>query len=253
MSFYAESVPEFPVTISTVNSKNREGGTLLKILIIEDDPTIAAVLAEELEKWNYQACLATDFRTILDQFQKEAPQLVLLDIQLPAFNGYYWCQEIRKISQVPIIFISSRTENMDIVMAIQMGGDDYIQKPFDLTVAIAKIQALLRRTYDFTEKDHYLRIGEAVLKPGESKLLYQEEELDLTRNELKMLELLFQNKGEYVSREDLMVHLWEDEAFIDDNTLAVTMARLRKKLKNIGLERLIRTKKGLGYSVMEAD
>lgn len=225
----------------------------MKILIIEDDPTIAAVLADELGKWNYQVYLVTDFHNVLDQFQREVPQLVLLDIQLPAFNGYYWCQEIRKISQVPIIFISSRTENMDIVMAIQMGGDDYIQKPFDLNVAIAKIQALLRRTYDFIEKDNYLRVGETALKLGESKLLYQEEELDLTRNELKMLELLFQNKGKYVSREDIMVHLWEDEAFIDDNTLAVTIARLRKKLKSIGLQHLITTKKGLGYSVQEAD
>lgn len=225
----------------------------MKIFIVEDDPTIAAVLADELEKWNYQVYLVTDFHNVLDQFQREAPQLVLLDIQLPAFNGYYWCQEIRKFSQVPIIFISSRTENMDIVMAIQMGGDDYIQKPFNLHVALAKIQALLRRTYDFTEKDNYLRVGDTALKLGESKLLYQEEELDLTRNELKMLELLFQNKGEYVSREDIMVHLWEDETFIDDNTLAVTIARLRKKLKSIGLEELITTKKGLGYSVMEAD
>lgn len=224
---------------------------MMKIMIVEDDMTIAGVLAKELERWNYEAVLVRDFQQVMEMFVDEEPQLVLMDIQLPAFNGYYWCQEIRKFSQVPIIFLSSRSENMDIVMAIQMGADDYITKPFDLTVALAKIQALLRRTYDFTEKDNYLRAGSVTLKPGESKLLYREAELDLTRNELRTLELLFQKKGEYVAREDIMVHLWEDEAFIDDNTLAVTVARLRKKLKDIGLGQLIGTKKGMGYRVQE--
>ena len=224
----------------------------MKIMIVEDDRTIATILAKELEKWNYEVVLTTDFQNVLETFHEEAPQLVLLDIQLPAFNGYYWCQEIRKVSQVPIIFISSRTENMDIVMAIQMGGDDYIPKPFDLSVATAKIQALLRRTYDFSESENYLHVGPVILKPGESKLIYEETELDLTRNEMKMLELLFQNKGNFVAREEIMVLLWEDESFIDDNTLAVTIARLRKKLKQIGLEEFIVTKKGMGYSVREA-
>ena len=223
----------------------------MKIMIVEDDRTIATILAKELEKWNYDVVITTDFQNVLETFHEEAPQLVLLDIQLPAFNGYYWCQEIRKVSQVPIIFISSRTENMDIVMAIQMGGDDYIPKPFDLSVATAKIQALLRRTYDFSESENYLHVGPVILKPGESKLIYEETELDLTRNEMKMLELLFQNKGNFVAREEIMVLLWEDESFIDDNTLAVTIARLRKKLKQIGLEEFIVTKKGMGYSVRE--
>lgn len=223
----------------------------MKIMIVEDDRTIATILAKELEKWNYEVVITTDFQNVLETFHEEAPQLVLLDIQLPAFNGYYWCQEIRKVSQVPIIFISSRTENMDIVMAIQMGGDDYIPKPFDLSVATAKIQALLRRTYDFSESENYLHVGPVILKPGESKLIYEETELDLTRNEMKMLELLFQNKGNFVAREEIMVLLWEDESFIDDNTLAVTIARLRKKLKQIGLEEFIVTKKGMGYSVRE--
>ena len=223
----------------------------MKIMIVEDDRTIATILAKELEKWNYEVVITTDFQNVLETFHEEVPQLVLLDIQLPAFNGYYWCQEIRKVSQVPIIFISSRTENMDIVMAIQMGGDDYIPKPFDLSVATAKIQALLRRTYDFSESENYLHVGPVILKPGESKLIYEETELDLTRNEMKMLELLFQNKGNFVAREEIMVLLWEDESFIDDNTLAVTIARLRKKLKQIGLEEFIVTKKGMGYSVRE--
>lgn len=224
---------------------------MLKIMIVEDDQTIASVLARELEKWNYEPVVTENFTQVMETFHQEMPQLVLMDIQLPAFNGYYWCQEIRKVSQVPIIFVSSRSENMDIVMAIQMGGDDYIQKPFDLTVALAKIQALLRRTYDFNDTDNYLRVGEVVLKPGESKLLFQDEEIDLTRNELKVLELLFQQKKTFVSREEIMVRLWEDESFIDDNTLAVLIARLRKKLNQIGLEHFIVTKKGLGYSIQE--
>ena len=225
----------------------------MKIMIVEDDRTIASILAAELTKWGYSPFIISDFQNVLDRFREESPQLILMDIQLPAFNGYYWCQEIRKISQVPLIFISSRTENMDIVMAIQMGGDDYIQKPFDLNVAVAKVQALLRRTYDFTENENYLNVGSVILKTGESKLLYEENELDLTRNELRTLELLFQKKGTFVAREEIMVRLWEDESFIDDNTLAVTIARLRKKLKNIGLDQLIVTKKGMGYSVTEEE
>ncbi|MGP6140406.1 response regulator transcription factor [Jeotgalibaca sp. A127] len=225
----------------------------MKIMIVEDDRTISSVLAAELKKWGYDPFVVTDFQNVLNHFHTETPQLVLMDIQLPAFNGYYWCQEIRKISQVPLIFISSRTENMDIVMAIQMGGDDYIQKPFDLNVALAKIQALLRRTYDFTGNENYLHHGSVILKPGESKLIYGDNELDLTRNELRTLELLFQKKGTFVAREEIMVRLWEDESFIDDNTLAVTITRLRKKMKNIGLDSFIVTKKGMGYSVTEED
>lgn len=220
-------------------------------MIVEDDRTISGILASELEKWHYTPYQVTDFQTILEQFQAEEPQLVLMDIQLPAFNGYHWCQEIRKLSQVPIIFISSRSENMDVVMAIQMGGDDYIQKPFDLSVVLAKIQAVLRRTYDFNEWDNFLKVGDVVLRSGESKVVFHDHSIDLTRNELKVMELLFQQKNRYVSREDIMVHLWEDEAFIDDNTLAVLIARLRKKLKQVGLDQFIVTKKGLGYSVQE--
>ena len=220
-------------------------------MIVEDDRTISGILASELEKWHYTPYQVTDFQTILEQFQAEEPQLVLMDIQLPAFNGYHWCQEIRKLSQVPIIFISSRSENMDVVMAIQMGGDDYIQKPFDLSVVLAKIQAVLRRTYDFNEWDNFLKVGDVVLRSGESKVVFNDHSIDLTRNELKVMELLFQQKNRYVSREDIMVHLWEDEAFIDDNTLAVLIARLRKKLKQVGLDQFIVTKKGLGYSVQE--
>ncbi|CEG23689.1 Response regulator protein GraR [Planococcus massiliensis] len=222
---------------------------MFKIMIVEDDLTIAGVLNEELKKWNYEAFIVEDFGKVMEEFAEKNPQLVLMDIQLPSFNGYYWCQEIRKVSQVPIIFISSRNENMDIVMAIQMGADDFISKPFDLTVAIAKTQALLRRTYDFNESDNFLNFNRAVLKPSESKLYYAEQEVDLTRTELRILELLFLHKGDYVAREEIMVKLWEDESFIDDNTLAVNVARLRKKLTQVGLSDLIVTKKGVGYAL----
>ncbi|MGX7393500.1 response regulator transcription factor [Carnobacterium mobile] len=226
---------------------------MFKIMIVEDDLTIAHVLREELERWQYEAVVVTNFNTIIEEFTAAAPQLVLMDIRLPYFNGYYWCQEIRKFSQVPIIFISSRNENMDIVMAIQMGADDFISKPFDLTVAVAKVQALLRRTYDFNEAENFLTYHQVILKLGESKLQYQEQEIELTRNELKIMELLFLSKGDFVSREDIMVKLWEDESFIDDNTLAVNITRLRKKLTAIGLKEFILTKKGWGYGLSKGD
>lgn len=222
---------------------------MFKIMIVEDDLTIAGVLKEELKKWGYEAFPVDDFSHVMEEFKAKAPQLVLLDIQLPSFNGYYWCQEIRKVSQVPIIFISSRNENMDIVMAIQMGADDFIPKPFDLTVAVAKTQALLRRTYDFKEADNFLSFNRTLLKPGESKLFAEDQEVDLTRTELKIMELLFLQKGSYVTREEMMVKLWEDESFIDDNTLAVNIARLRKKLATAGLADFILTKKNIGYAL----
>lgn len=224
-----------------------------KIMIIEDDLTIAKSLQEELTKWSYQAFYTTDFNQIMELFTEQAPQLVLIDIKLPYFNGYYWCTEIRKVSQVPIIFISSQNERMDIVMAIQMGADDFISKPFDLTIAIAKIQALLRRTYDFNESDSFLNHQGVYLKANELTLQFEEKEMALTKTEMKILEQLFLHKSEFVSREAIMVSLWENEAFIDDNTLAVNIARLRKKLAEIGLENFIITKKGYGYGLMKGE
>lgn len=224
-----------------------------KIMIVEDDMTIAKSLQTELIKWNYDAYYASDFNRIIDLFEETNPQLVLIDIKLPYFNGYYWCTEIRKLSQVPIIFISSQNERMDIVMAIQMGADDFISKPFDLTVAVAKIQALLRRTYDFTEQEAYLSFRGASLKTNELRVQFENQEVDLTKTEMKILEQLFLHKGQFVSREDIMVNLWENEAFVDDNTLAVNIARLRKKLAGIGLDNFIATKKGYGYGLMEGE
>lgn len=224
-----------------------------KIMIIEDDMTIAKSLQEELTKWNYQAFYTTNFNQVMELFTESAPQLVLIDIKLPYFNGYYWCTEIRKISQVPIIFISSQNERMDIVMAIQMGADDFISKPFDLTVAIAKIQALLRRAYDFNESDSFLNHQGVYLKVNELSVQFAEEEIGLTKTEMKILEQLFLHKSEFVSREAIMVSLWEDESFIDDNTLAVNITRLRKKLSGMGLGNFIVTKKGYGYGLTKGD
>ena len=223
----------------------------MKIMIIEDDLVIASSLQEELLKWQYSAFYVTDFNDVMNTFTQEAPQLVLIDIKLPYFNGYYWCTEIRKISQVPIIFVSSQSDRMDIVMAIQMGADDFISKPFDLTVALAKIQALLRRTYDFTGNDVYLSYQQVYLKTNELKVQYQDQEVALTKNEIKILEVLFLQKGAFVSREAIMMKLWENDSFIDDNTLAVNINRLRKKLAEINVTSFIVTKKGFGYGLQK--
>lgn len=222
---------------------------MIKIMIVEDDQTIAESLKLELEKWQYEAFYITNFQSVLETFTTEQPQLVLMDINLPAFNGYHWTQEIRRRSDVPIIFISSRTDDMDMVMAIQMGADDFIQKPFSLTVVIAKIQAMLRRTYDYAENENYLTVEDVILKPAESSIILGDQSIELTKNETQILELLFRNKGTFVTRETIITRLWENESFIDDNTLAVNISRLRKKFKELEKENLIKTKKGAGYGV----
>ena len=220
---------------------------MFKILIIEDDLIIAEGLKDYLSKYNHDICLINDFNNVVDIFIEYQPDLVLLDIYLPAYDGYYWCQEIRKISQVPIIFISSANENMNIVMAMNMGGDDFINKPFDLQVLYAKINALLRRTYSFSKEFHILSYHDVYLDLLQGKVSYLDNELLLTKNELKILEYLFEHMEMIVSRIDLMNYLWDDHQFIDDNTLSVNINRLRKKLEEIGLVDFIHTKKGLGY------
>lgn len=222
---------------------------MFSIMIVEDDETIASSLEKELNKWHYQAFCVKDFHSVLDTFLKEQPQLILMDINLPTYNGYYWTQEIRKVSKIPIIFITSRTDDMDLVMALQMGADDFIQKPFPLTVVIAKVQAMLRRTYDYIENEEFLTVDDVVLKPKESVLTYEEEVIELTNNECKIIEILFRHKGQYISREAIMTQLWENDSFIDDNTLAVNISRLRKKLREAGKDPFIITKKGGGYAV----
>ena len=220
-----------------------------KIYLVEDDAVIAAAVARHMEAWGCQVRIAQDFSNILEEFRAFGPQLVLLDIYLPFFNGYHWCTEIRKISRVPIIFLSSASDNMNIVMAMNMGGDDFIAKPFDLEVLTAKVQALLRRTYDFAADTGRLGHRGAGLNLRDATLSYGEEKLDLSRNEYRILQVLLENRGRTVSRETLMQKLWETDSFVDENTLSVNMNRLRRKLDGMGLEGFIRTKKGLGYLV----
>ncbi len=226
---------------------------MYKIMIVEDDMTIASVLNDMLTKWGFSSFYITDFTDIIGPFEREEPQLVLLDISLPFYNGYYWCGELRKRSKVPIVFISSNTAGMDIVMAMNMGGDDFITKPFDLNVVIAKLQAILRRTYDYQEAMSILTCRGGVLNLSETCFYYQDRRIDLTRNEFRILKLLMEHKNNIVSRDQLMQGLWDDDCFIDDNTLTVNVARLRKKLEDIGLAGYITTKKGLGYRISEED
>lgn len=222
---------------------------MYKILIIEDDQIIAKGLKNHLEKWELETQIVADFQHILDQFAAYDPQLVLLDISLPFFNGYHWCSEIRKISKVPIIFISSSSDNMNIVMAMNMGGDDFIAKPFDLAVVVAKIQALLRRTYSFQGQVNLLEHKGAILNLGDASISYADQKVELSKNEFKTLQILLENKGQVVSREMIMKRLWDSDCFVDDNTLTVNIARLRKKLDEAGLSDFIATKKGIGYLI----
>ena len=217
------------------------------VMIVEDDEVISQVLSRQLKRWGYQVQTVEDFETVLEQFLAVQPDLVLLDISLPFFHGYHWCTEIRKVSKIPILFISSAKDNMSLVMALSMGADDFIAKPFDLDVAVAKIQALLRRAYDFGSQSSQMEYRGAVLSLGDAALSYQGQTLELTKNEFKILQTLLENQGCTVSRESIMRQLWQDDSFIDDNTLTVNIARLRKKLEEMGLSGWIVTRKGLGY------
>ena len=224
---------------------------MYKILIVEDDHVIANSIKDKLVSWGFEAKPASDFRDIIAQFLAYEPHLVLMDISLPFFNGYHWCSEIRKISKVPIIFISSVSDNMNIVMAMNMGADDFISKPFDQSVLMAKIQAMLRRTYDFAESVPVLEHRGAFLNTGDNTLTYNEEKISLTKNEYRILLCLMENKGAVVSREKLMERLWETDSFVDENTLTVNVNRLRKKLESAGLTDFITTKFGVGYILEE--
>ena len=220
-----------------------------KILLVEDDEVIRQQVKKILEQWEYEVVLVEDFIEVLSLFVKEEPHLVLMDIGLPLFNGYHWCQEIRKVSKVPIMFLSSRDQAMDIVMAINMGGDDFVTKPFDQNVLLAKIQGLLRRSYEFGKDQSLLEYMGVILNLKAMDLVYQGEVVSLTKNEFQILQVLFERSGNIVSREDLMKELWNSDFFIDDNTLSVNVARLRKKLEAVGLKDFIETKKGVGYGL----
>lgn len=220
-----------------------------KIFLVEDDDAIAGGVERHIASWGWEVRRAADYTNVVGEFAAFAPHLVLLDIGLPFRNGYHWCAEIRKLSQVPIIFLSSASDNMNIVMAMNMGGDDFVAKPFDLEVLITKIQAMLRRTYDFAPSAPLLECRGAILDTGDNTLSYQGSKLELSRNEYRILQVLLEHKGSTVSRETLMQKLWETDSFVDENTLTVNMARLRRKLEGIGLEDFIRTKKGMGYLI----
>ncbi len=222
---------------------------MYKLMIVEDEAVIAQSIKKHMEGWGYESVCVENFREVLKTFISQQPQLVLMDISLPFYNGYHWCDEIRKISRVPIIFISSASDNMNIVMAVNMGGDDFVAKPFDLDVLQAKIQALLRRTYDFAGDIHLLEHKGMIFDTGKGLVTYEGSQVELTKNEMGILRTLLEQKGRIVTRDKLMEKLWESDSFIDDNTLTVNVARLRKKLEETGIQDMIKTRKGIGYVV----
>ena len=220
---------------------------MYRIMMVEDDITISREVAAHLKKWGYEVLVVSDFEHITEEFISGKPHLLLLDILLPFYNGYYWCNQIRKLSNVPVVFLSSASDNMNIVMAMNMGADDFIAKPFSLDVLSAKIQAVLRRSYESRQEAYLLEYQGVVLKMADASILYKERQAELSKNEFRIMELLFERAGGLVSREELMKKLWDDECFVDDNTLTVNITRIRKKLEEIGLLDFIRTKKGIGY------
>ena len=220
-----------------------------RILIVEDDETIAKMEKEYLEKWEYNVFCVSDFKNILNDVSGQKPDLILMDVQLPYYNGFYWCSEIRKFSKVPIMFVSSKNDEMNIVMAMDMGGDEFIEKPFSFPVLTAKINALLRRSYSFKGQINMLEHKNVRLNLLNAIVFYGEQQVELTKNEFKILQILMENAGEMVTREQIMQQLWEDDSFIDDNTLTVNVTRIRKKLRSIGVEEFIMTKKGIGYFI----
>lgn len=223
---------------------------MYKILIVDDDRVIADTVKEQLIKWGYEARIVDDFNNVLKIFAEYGPHLVLMGIGLPFFNGYHWCAQIRNISKVPVIFMSSMSDNMNIVMAINMGGDDFVIKPFDMNVLIAKVQAMLRRTYSFAESTNIIEHNGCILNMNDQTFIYNEEMVELTKNEYRILQCLLENIGKVVARDTIMMKLWESDNFIDNNTLTVNVARLRKKLENAGLKDYIKTKKGSGYIII---
>lgn len=222
---------------------------MYRLLIVEDDKGIAEAIKNQAEMWELQVHCIENFRNVMTEFAEFDPHIILLDIALPFFNGYHWCSEIRKVSKVPIIFISSASDNMNMVMAMNMGADDFIAKPFDQSVLMAKLQAMLRRTYDFATSVPVLEHRGALLNTGDNTLTYKDEKISLSKNEFRILLILMENKGKVVSREKLMEQLWETDSFVDENTLSVNVGRLRKRLDAAGLENFITTKFGVGYLI----
>jgi len=223
---------------------------MYKIMVVEDDEKIRRIVSGVLHKWKYEVVEVTNFDEVLTEFEQVQPHLVLLDINLPTLDGFYWCQQIRAVSKVPIIFLSSRNENMDIIMAINMGGDDFVQKPFDLDILVAKVKALLRRNYSYQDEESMqLTYQDLKLNVTNSMVEYKGQSTELTRNEFIILQLMMRKIGKIVSRDDLMQALWNEEQFVDDNTLTVNVNRLRRKVASLGLNNFIVTRKGMGYII----
>lgn len=222
---------------------------MYRVLLVEDDAPLASAMKKQIENWGNSVTVVKDFRNIMPEFSECNPQLVLLDIMLPQYNGYHWCEEIRRVSTVPIIFISSASDNMNIVMAMNMGGDDFISKPVDPMVLTAKIQATLRRTYEIGNNVPTLEFSGAMLNMNDGSISYNGSLIELTKNEFRILRTLLENRGKIVSRDKLMTELWQDDCYVEENTLSVNVARLRKKLDDNGLKGVIVTKPGSGYIV----
>ena len=222
---------------------------MYKILLVEDDEIISKSIKQHLENWDFEVEQARDFKNITNEFTECNAHIVLLDLILPFYDGFYWCKEIRKISNVPIVFLSSASDNMNIVMAVNMGGDDFISKPFNVSVLLAKIQAILRRTYDMPNGISILEHKGIILNLNDFTLSYRDKSIELTKNEFRILETLFVNKGKIVSRDTLMMKLWQDDNYVEENTLTVNVTRLRKKLEDLGIDDFIKTKVGCGYII----
>lgn len=222
---------------------------MYKILLVEDDEIISKSIKQYLENWDFEVEQARDFKNITNEFTECNAHIVLLDLILPFYDGFYWCKEIRRISNVPIVFISSASDNMNIVMAVNMGGDDFISKPFNVSVLLAKIQAILRRTYDMSSSISILEHKGIILNLNDFTLSYRDKSIELTKNEFRILETLLVNKGKIVSRDTLMMKLWQDDNYVEENTLTVNVTRLRKKLEDLGIDDFIKTKVGCGYII----
>lgn len=222
---------------------------MYRIFIIEDDFSLARAMKKQIESWGHEVRCAENFQNVMQAFVEYDPHMVLVDIMLPFFNGYHWCSEIRKISEAPVIFISSVSDNMNIVMAMNMGGDDFIAKPVDLNVMTAKMQALLRRTYDMGSRVPVLEHRGAVLNLNDTSLVYEGQKIDLTKNEFRILQTLMEQRGKVVSRDTLMTKLWQMDVYVEENTLTVNVNRLRRKLEAAGLRNFITTKIGSGYLI----
>lgn len=221
------------------------------IYIVEDEEAIALALRQYFEGIGFTVYLEEDFNSVANNVLSANPSLVLLDIQLPFYSGFHWCGEIRRQSNVPIVFLSGRNDNLNIISAMELGGDDFIEKPFDLSVLGAKIHSLLRRSYAMKGVGDTLVYGSLSLRPAEAKIMLNDRELDLSKTELQILVVLFENMGNFVSRDTIMLRLWNTDSFIDDNTLSVNIARLRKKLRGLCEDEIILSKKLVGYKLQK--